>query len=87
MAVPIMGLQARSDKGERGADYQCSGVAEEVEMTEEKAKEPAYCSFCGRSDDEVEEMVAGPCVLICADCVQMCAGLVDERRSALESKE
>lgn len=85
--MPVMGLQARTDKGKRGSDHRCSGVAEEVEMTDEKAKETAYCSFCGRSGDEVEEMVIGPCVLICADCVQMCSDVIKERRSALQSQE
>ena len=32
--------------------------------------EPVYCSFCGKSQHEVQVMLAGPvCVFICSDCI------------------
>lgn len=30
------------------------------------------CSFCGRGDQEVRQLVAGPKVLICDDCACRC---------------
>ena len=30
------------------------------------------CSFCGRSQNEVVQMVLGPGVIICMDCLEMC---------------
>ena len=30
------------------------------------------CSFCGRSQNEVEQLVIGPGVNICKDCLDMC---------------
>ena len=30
------------------------------------------CSFCGRSQNEVDQMVIGPGVNICKDCLEMC---------------
>ena len=27
------------------------------------------CSFCGKSQDEVDRIIAGPGVYICSDCV------------------
>ncbi len=37
------------------------------------------CSFCGRSSEEVEQMVAGPGVHICNECVELCQTLVSDK--------
>ena len=34
--------------------------------------EKTLCSFCGRSADEVQKMVAGPGVSICNECIHLC---------------
>lgn len=40
------------------------------------------CSFCGRGDDEVEQLIAGPAgVFICNDCTDLCATIVDEKQA------
>jgi ATP-dependent protease Clp ATPase subunit len=36
------------------------------------------CSFCGRSDAEVDRLVAGPGVHICGACVALCQRAIDE---------
>ena len=36
------------------------------------------CSFCGRSQDQVEHQVAGRGAYICNDCVRLCMNIVDE---------
>ena len=36
------------------------------------------CSFCGRSADEVDRLVAGPGVHICDGCVSLCQRAIDE---------
>jgi ATP-dependent protease Clp ATPase subunit len=33
---------------------------------------PLYCSFCGKSQHEVEQLIAGPKVQICDECVDFC---------------
>jgi hypothetical protein len=38
----------------------------------------AMCSFCGKRRDQVERLVAGPGVFICADCVQLCVEIINE---------
>ncbi len=38
---------------------------------------PPYCSFCGKSGDEVRKLVAGPTVLICNECVDLCKEICD----------
>lgn len=35
------------------------------------------CSFCGKTDDEVNKMLSGPGVYICSDCVHMCSSIID----------
>ncbi|WP_300364186.1 ClpX C4-type zinc finger protein, partial [uncultured Subdoligranulum sp.] len=30
------------------------------------------CSFCGRSQNDVEQLLIGPGVNICKDCIDMC---------------
>lgn len=42
-------------------------------------KESACCSFCGRPEDLVEKLIAGPNVYICDRCVQLCNGILDKK--------
>ena len=37
-----------------------------------------HCSFCGRSDQEVDRLVAGPGVHICDACVDLCQRAIVE---------
>jgi ATP-dependent Clp protease ATP-binding subunit ClpX len=37
-----------------------------------KKRLPLYCSFCGKEQDEVGYLVAGPNVFICNECVELC---------------
>lgn len=41
-----------------------------------------WCSFCGKSRDEVRDMVAGPEVLICSECVADAVRIMAERAAA-----
>lgn len=34
------------------------------------------CSFCGRSGDEVEKLIAGPGVYICNECIEVCSNIL-----------
>src|SRR5262249_35052810 len=36
------------------------------------------CSFCGRTADEVERLVAGPSVYICDGCIKTCVAVVEQ---------
>jgi ATP-dependent Clp protease ATP-binding subunit ClpX len=31
-----------------------------------------HCSFCGKHQDEIEKLIAGPGVYICNECVGLC---------------
>lgn len=39
---------------------------------------PPVCSFCGRSGDEVEKLIAGPGVYICNECIEVCRNILKE---------
>ena len=36
------------------------------------------CSFCGRSEEQVEKLISGPDVYICDKCVRLCSGIIDK---------
>jgi ATP-dependent Clp protease ATP-binding subunit ClpX len=39
------------------------------------------CSFCGKSQDEVEKIIAGPTVYICNECIELCNDIIEEERA------
>ena len=36
------------------------------------------CSFCGKTQDQVKKLIAGPDVYICDECVELCNEILDE---------
>lgn len=42
-----------------------------------------YCSFCGKSQNEVAKLIAGPTVFICNECVDLCNDIVHEDHRTL----
>ncbi len=50
-------------------------------------KNPLYCSFCGKRQDEVFSIIAGPTVFICDECVVLCAAIIEEKRQAAKPLE
>jgi len=47
---------------------------------EEQVRQTLYCSFCGKSQHDVEQLIAGPTVFICDECVGLCDGIVADHR-------
>ena len=39
------------------------------------------CSFCGKSQDQVRKLVAGPGVYICDECIELCNEIIEEELS------
>lgn len=35
-----------------------------------------YCSFCGKSQNEVRKLIAGPSVYVCDECVELCNDII-----------
>src|SRR3989338_9999396 len=49
-------------------------------MTDEPqvAKNTLYCSFCGKTQYDVQKLIAGPTVFICDECVGLCVNILVE---------
>ena len=47
-------------------------------MSNSNNKEMAVCSFCGRSESEVDRLIAGNGVFICDECIDICHSLLLE---------
>ena len=45
------------------------------------------CSFCGKSQDQVKKLIAGPEVYICDECVELCNEILDEEFFENKDKE
>jgi hypothetical protein len=46
------------------------------------SKNTLYCSFCGKSQNEVRKLIAGPTVFICAECVELCTDIISEENKS-----
>ena len=44
-----------------------------------------YCSFCGKNQNEVRKLIAGPSVYICNECIDLCNDIIKEEIA--ETKE
>lgn len=41
-------------------------------------KKPLKCSFCGKNQEQVRRLIAGPSVYICDECIELCAEIIEE---------
>ena len=46
-----------------------------------------YCSFCGKSQNEVRKLIAGPSVFICDECVDLCNDIIREEIQESSSED
>ena len=46
-----------------------------------------YCSFCGKSQQEVKKLIAGPSVFICDECIELCNDIILEEALAETGSE
>ena len=46
-----------------------------------------YCSFCGKGQNEVRKLIAGPSVYICDECVDLCNNIIEEELSDEEENQ
>ena len=45
-----------------------------------------FCSFCGKNQNEVRRLIAGPSVYICDECVDLCNDIISEEAQTIESE-
>ena len=41
-------------------------------------RENIQCSFCGKTQDQVRKLIAGPGVCICNECIELCSEIIEE---------
>ena len=46
------------------------------------SKNTLYCSFCGKSQQEVRKLIAGPTVFICNECIELCKDIIHEENNS-----
>ena len=60
-------------------------------MTDKSTKKPKdkilYCSFCGKGQNEVQKLIAGPSVYICEECVDLCNNIIEEELNDNEANQ
>src|SRR5690554_7183496 len=59
-------------------------------MARYEDKKQLKCSFCGKTQDQVRRLVAGPGVYICDECIDLCQEIIEEEfedASELELKD
>ena len=47
-------------------------------MSKYEEKKQLKCSFCGKTQDQVRRLIAGPNVYICDECVGLCGEILEE---------
>lgn len=45
------------------------------------------CSFCGKNQDQIRKLVAGPGVYICDECIELCNEIIEEEYGQQEESE
>jgi len=45
-----------------------------------------FCSFCGKNQNEVRRLIAGPSVYICDECVDLCNDIISEEAQVADSE-
>ena len=45
-----------------------------------------HCSFCGKNQNEVAKLIAGPSVFICDECVDLCNEIISDELEEKSSK-
>ena len=56
-------------------------------MAKENGGKNIKCSFCGKGQNEVKRLIAGPGVYICNECVDLCNDILGEEMFETGSEE
>ncbi|NBG87432.1 ATP-dependent Clp protease ATP-binding subunit ClpX [Isachenkonia alkalipeptolytica] len=56
-------------------------------MAKYEEKKQLKCSFCGKSQDQVKRLIAGPNVYICDECIDLCQEIIQEEFEEHEEME
>jgi ClpX C4-type zinc finger len=56
-------------------------------MTTTQLPSGLHCSFCGKHQDDIQKLIAGPGVYICDECVALCQQIIAEELSREEVRK
>jgi len=54
-------------------------------MSKYDDKKQLKCSFCGKTQEQVKRLVAGPGVYICDECIELCSEIIEEEFEELKN--
>ena len=54
------------------------------DTTSSTSEKMLYCSFCGKSQNEVKKLIAGPSVYICDECIDLCNDIIRDELASPE---
>lgn len=49
---------------------------------DERRDKPVTCSFCHKTQEQVEKLIAGPGVYICDECIELCSSIIEEETAS-----
>lgn len=49
-----------------------------VDMAKNDDRKQLKCSFCGKTQDQVKRLIAGPGVYICDECIELCSEIISD---------
>lgn len=55
--------------------------------SKDNEKDQLFCSFCGKTQEEVKKLIAGPSVYICNECVRLCEEIIDDEEKENKEKQ
>ena len=54
---------------------------------DERREKNIRCSFCQKTQNQVEKIIAGPGVYICDECVELCQRIIDDENEQTVRKK
>ena len=54
-------------------------------MPKNDERKSVRCSFCGKHQDQVRRLIAGPGAYICNECVQLCMSILEDERDTAQT--
>ena len=73
-----LGAASRRANMVQGTAANERNAASKGERSMTKGTKSLQCSFCGKSKDHVQRLIAGPGVYICDECITLCNGILKE---------
>jgi ATP-dependent Clp protease ATP-binding subunit ClpX len=60
-------------------------MANDKNASHSRSEKQLHCSFCGKTQQEVKKLIAGPSIFICDECVGLCSDILNEELPLAEA--